>query len=111
MDLVTDWTALPLRWKMVAVATAVVLVEVAFRRLAPRSRAYARWTAGFEAIGAAWTAVILAAIYVLSVGPTGMIIRALRGDLLDRRLAPEPTFWRAHEPNPLGPAAAARHQF
>jgi hypothetical protein len=32
-------------------------------------------------------------------------------DLLDRKLDPEPSFWRAHEPNPLGPLVAARHQF
>jgi hypothetical protein len=24
---------------------------------------------------------------------------------------PEATFWRAHDPNPLGPQAAVRHQF
>ena len=36
---------------------------------------------------------------------------SLGHDPLDRRLAPEPTFWRAHEPNPLGPERAARHQF
>ena len=96
---------------MVAFATAVVLVELAFRRLAPRSRAYARWTAGIEAIGAVWTAVILSVVYFVSVGPTRAVLGAVRGDLLDRSLAPEPSFWRAHEPNPLGPSAAVRHQF
>ena len=38
-------------------------------------------------------------------------MRLLGKDPLDRRLKPEPTFWRRHEPNPLGPEAAARHQF
>ena len=32
-------------------------------------------------------------------------------DPLDRKLDAEPSFWRSHEPNPLGPAASARHQF
>jgi hypothetical protein len=33
---------LPLRYKVLAFASAVVLVELVFRRLAPKSRAYAR---------------------------------------------------------------------
>lgn len=111
IDGIPDWTEVSLRWKVVALATIVVLVEVAFRRLAPESRAYAKWTVFFEAIGSAWTAVILAMVYVFSVGPTGLIMRAVRRDVLDRRLTAEPSFWRAHEPNPLGPRAASRHQF
>ena len=102
---------LPLRWKILGFATTVVVIEVAFRRLAPESRAYARWTRFFQAIGVVWTAVILAIIYVVSVGPIGLGMRLGRHDPLDRRLAPEPSFWRAHEPNPLGAEQAARHQF
>jgi hypothetical protein len=106
------WFAgLPLRWKVVAAASLVVLVELAFRRLAPRSRAYARWTAFFQAIGQVWTAVLLALVYILSVGPVGLVMRLFGHDPLDRGLAPEPSFWRAHEANPLGPERAARHQF
>jgi hypothetical protein len=105
------FAALPWRWKLVALAALVVLVEVGFRRYAPRSRAYAGWTAFFEGIGKVWTALLLAIIYVLSVGPVGLVMRLLGHDPLDRRLAPEPSFWRAHEPNPLGPERAARHQF
>jgi hypothetical protein len=111
LDAVGWFSALPLRWKVLAFATLVVLVELAFRRLAPRSRAYRRWTAFFEGIGKVWTAVILALVYVLSVGPIGLVMRLFGHDPLDRRLAPEPSFWRAHEPNPLGPERAARHQF
>ena len=105
------FAALPWRWKLVALAALVVLVEVGFRRYAPRSRAYAGWTAFFEGIGKVWTALLLAIIYVLSVGPVGLVMRLLGHDPLDRRLAPEPSFWRVHEPNPLGPERAARHQF
>jgi hypothetical protein len=39
------------------------------------------------------------------------VSRLFGKDLHDRGLAPEPSFWRAHEPNPLGPERAARHQF
>jgi len=45
------------------------------------------------------------------VGPVSLFMRLGRHDPLDRQLAPEPSFWRGHEPNPLGPARAARHQF
>jgi hypothetical protein len=38
-------------------------------------------------------------------------MRLFGKDPLDRSLRPEPSFWRPHEPNPLGPSAAARHQF
>ena len=86
-------------------------MELAFRRFAPKSQAYKRWTAFFQAIGSVWTAVLLSVVYTLSVGPVGLIQRLMGKDPLDRGLAPEPTFWRAHEPNPLGPERAARHQF
>ena len=102
---------LPLRWKILAFATTVVLIEIAFRKLAPDSRAYASWTRFFQGIGAVWTAVILAIVYVISVGPIGLGMRLFGKDPLDRRLQPEPSYWRSHEPNPLGPERAARHQF
>jgi hypothetical protein len=110
-DAVGWFAALPLRWKVLAFAAVVVLVELVFRRLAPKSRAYAGWTAFFQGIGKVWTAVLLAIVYVVSVGPVGLVMRLFGHDPLDRRLAPEPSFWRAHEPNPLGPERAARHQF
>jgi len=103
--------ALSWRWKLVGVATIVVLVELGFRRLAPKSRAYARWTAFFQGLGKVWTALLLAIIYVFSVGPIGLGMRLFGHDPLDRRLTTEPSFWRAHEPNPLGPERAAPHQF
>ena len=106
------WFAgLGLRYKLLAFATAVVLVELAFRRFAPRSQAYARWTRFFQGIGSVWTAVILSFVYLLSVGPIGLGMRLFGKDPLDRALTAEPSFWRAHEPNPLGPERAARHQF
>lgn len=96
---------------LVALGLGLVAVELALRSLAPRSRLYARWTAALETVGAVWTAVILSVIYFVSVAGVSAFMRLRGHDLLDRRLAPEPTFWRPHEPNPLGALAAARHQF
>jgi hypothetical protein len=110
--LVEWWAARPPFTKgLLIFATSVVAIELLFRRLAPRSAAYRRWTAFFEGIGHVWTAVILALVYFLSVFPVSVFVRLFLKDPLDRRLDPEPSFWRAHEPNPLGPLAAARHQF
>jgi hypothetical protein len=89
----------------------VLTVEVTCRRFAPRSRFYRGWKATFEAIGAVWTTVLLSIVYVVSVGMVSVANRLLGKDPLDRTLRSEPSFWRAHEPNPLGPEAAVRHQF
>jgi hypothetical protein len=110
-DALTWLVELPLRWKILTFASVVVVIELAFRYLAPGSRAYAGWTRFFQGIWTVWTAVLLAIVYLVSVGPIGLVMRLLGRDPLDRRLAPEPTFWRAHDPNPLGPERAARHQF
>lgn len=103
--------SLSFRGRLLAFATLVVAVELSFRRLAPRSRAYRAWTRGFEAVGAVWTGVLLALVYFLSVSLVSLGMRLLGKDPLDRALAAEPSFWRPHEPNPLGPRAASRHQF
>jgi hypothetical protein len=110
-DVVAWMQGLPFRYKLAALAAAMVVVEVGFRLLAPKSRAYARWTGFFQSIGKVWTAVLLAIVYVLSIGPIGLAMRLRGQDPLDRGLAAEPSFWRPHEPSPLGPEQAARHQF
>jgi hypothetical protein len=102
---------LPWRYRLLALAVLVVLVELGLRRFAPGSRFYAGWKAFFEAVGAVWTAVLLAVVYVVSVGPIGLVMRLAGRDPLDRGLGQEPSFWRQHEANPLGVEAAARHQF
>jgi len=101
----------PLTRGILVFATTVMLVELAFRRLAPKSEAYKRWTAFFEGIGAVWSAVLLGVIYFFSVSLTSWILKLTGKDPLDRSLKPQPSFWKAHEANPLGPEAAARHQF
>jgi hypothetical protein len=92
-------------------AVTVFLIEVALRTVAPRSRLYARWKRAFEAIGHVWAVVILSIIYVIAVGPISIIMRLRGNDMLDRALGAGKTVWRPHEPNPLGPDVAARHQF
>ncbi len=99
------------RGKLLAFATVIVLVELVLRYLAPKSRVYRLWTRFFEGLGALWTAVLLAIVYLVSVGPIGLVMRVLHKDPLDRGLAPEPSYWHTHEPNPLGLEGAARHQF
>jgi len=107
-----EWLAgLSLRGKIFVFACTVVTIELAFRYLAPRSKAYAAWTKAFESVGKVWTVVLLSIIYFLSVAGVSIFMKLFGKDPLDRTLAPEPSFWRKHEPNPLGPHAAARHQF
>jgi len=104
--------AWPMHRKVLLTAAVLVfLTELAFRRFAPRSRAYAQWTKAFQAVGKFWTGIILSIVYFVSVAGVSLVMRALGKDPLDRTLAREPSWWRPHDPNPLGPQAAARHQF
>jgi hypothetical protein len=110
---VAGWFAgLPTHTKvLLALATTVFVVELLLRRVAPRSVVYAKWTAFFHAVGAVWTAVILSLVYFVSVAGVSLFMKLAGRDPLDRGLAGTTSFWKAHEPNPLGPRAAARHQF
>ena len=100
-----------LKKSILGFACTVFVIEVVFRRVAPASKAYAAWTKFFQGIGKVWTAVILSVVYLLSVGLIGVFMKLFGKDPLDRSLEKEPSFWRAHEPNPLGAAASVRHQF
>lgn len=113
LSTVDRWfSGLSLHWKIVLTLVVVVaLLELGVGRLAPRSRVFRAWKALVEGVGAAWTAVLLSIIYVLSVGPVSLAMRLFAKDPLDRKLDPEPSFWRAHDANPLGADAASRHQF
>jgi hypothetical protein len=92
-------------------ATTVFVGELVQRRFFPRSRFYAGWQAVFRAIGLFWTTVILSIVYFLSVSLVSVVVKLKGKDPLNRQVGSEATFWQAYEPNPLGPAAAARHQF
>jgi len=103
--------ARPLHHKLLIAAGVVVLVELVFKRVAPKSAAYAAWTRFFEGIGKVWTGILLAIIYFLSVSLVSIAMRLVGHDPLDRTLATEPSFWRDHDPGPLDPRAAVRHLF
>ena len=104
--------ALPTHTKiLLTLATTVMVVELILRRVAPESRFYAGWKRVFEAVGSFWTAIILSVVYFLSVSVVSGVMKAFGKDPLDRQLLGEPSFWRIHEKNPLGPKAAVRHQF
>jgi hypothetical protein len=106
------WAGRPLHTRVVlSLAVTVFLTELLLRRVAPKSRFYAGWTRTFQTIGKFWTAVILSVVYFLSVSAVSLFMKLRGKDLLDRTMRPEPTFWRPHDPNPLGPRLAARHQF
>lgn len=114
MDLssIGPWlVSLSLRYKILLLATAIFLVEIVLRYGAPRSKAYARWTAAFQAVGKVWTVVLLSIIYFLSVGPVSLTLHVLGKDPLGRRPKSDASFWHRHDPSPLDPMAAARHQF
>ena len=96
---------------LLLVATTMFVVELILRRFARGTLLYKKWTAFFEGIGAFWSAIILSLVYFVSVAGIFVFMKLLGKDLLDRRLDKEPSFWRVHEPNPLGPMAASRHQF
>jgi hypothetical protein len=105
-------TSLPVHTKvLLGLATTLFVTELVLRTFARGTKAYARWTAGLQRLGAFWTAVILSIVYFVSVAAVGIGMKLMGKDPLDRALDPEPSFWRRHEPNPLGPLAAARHQF
>lgn len=107
-----DWLGgLSFRGKVLVFACTVFTIEVAFRRFAPKSQAYATWTRVFQTIGKFWTAVILSFVYFISVAGVAVGMKLFGKDPLDRSLDGEASFWRKHEPNPLEPHAAARHQF
>ena len=103
--------ARPFQQKLLLAACVVVLVELLFRRLAPKSAAYAAWTRFFQGIGKVWTAVLLGIIYFLSVSLVSVFLKLRGNDPLDRTLAAEPSFWRDHDPGPLEPRVAVRHLF
>jgi hypothetical protein len=110
---VAAWAAgLPPHTKvLLGLATTVMVVELLLRRFARGTRLYARWTRAFEAVGHFWTAIILSMVYFVSVAMVSLGVRLMGKDPLDRGLEREETYWRPHDPNPLGPQAAARHQF
>ena len=99
------------RGRLFLFACTVVFIDQMFRRFAPKSEAYKKWTHGIESVGKFWTAIILSIVYFLTVSIVSIFMKLFGDDPLDRSLKAEPSFWRKHEDTPLSPHAAARHQF
>ena len=55
------------------------------------------WSALGRIIGAFMTPIHMFIIYVLVFGPSKMILSMTGKDPMDRKLKPEPTFWRKKE--------------
>jgi hypothetical protein len=116
-----DWfTAHPVKRSLQLLFVTVVLTEIVLRVFLPQSAAAKAWTAFFTRVSNSkvlqflakfWTGVILSLVYFLTLPLITLFHRLTGSDPLDRSLKPEPSFWRKHEPNPLGEKAAARHQF
>lgn len=71
---------------------------------------YQYWLAFGHAIGVVLTPIQLLLIYVLVFGPARLIALVSGKDLLDRRMAPRPTFWHPKESRPHT-IESTRHQF
>jgi hypothetical protein len=71
---------------------------------------YEYWLAFGHAIGIVLTPIQLFLIYVLVFGPARLVTLIAGKDILDRRMAPRPTFWhvKASEPHTI---ESTRHQF
>jgi hypothetical protein len=116
-----DWvTAHPVKRSIQLLFLLVVLTEIVLRVFLPQSKAAKAWTAFFTRVSNSWilqflakfwTGVILSIVYFLTLPFITLGQKLFGSDPLDRTLAAEPSFWRKHEPNPLGPKASARHQF
>jgi hypothetical protein len=116
-----DWfTAHPVKRSLLLLFLVVVLTEIVLKVFLPKSAAAKAWTRFFTRVSNSrvlqflakfWTGIILSIIYFLTLPFITLGQKFFGSDPLDRSLKPEPSFWRKHEPNPLGPKAAARHQF
>jgi hypothetical protein len=65
------------------------------------SRIFRYWMALGHLIGIVMTPVHMLIVYVFAIGPANVGTRALRKDLLDRKIENAPTFWKKKEvPSP-----------
>jgi hypothetical protein len=110
----------PIKRSLLLLFLVVLLTEAVLRFFLPQSKAAKAWMAFFARVSETWllqflakfwTGVLLSIVYFVTLPFITAGQKLFGKDPLDRGLAQEPTFWRKHEPNPLGPKAAARHQF
>jgi hypothetical protein len=110
----------PIKRSLLLLFLAVLVAEIVLRLFFPKSGATKAWTGFFARVSQSfilqflakfWTGVILSIVYFVTLPFITLGQKLFGSDPLDRGLAQEPSFWRKHEPNPLGEKAAARHQF
>jgi hypothetical protein len=68
------------------------------------------WMQGAEALGWLNTRLLLGLVYFLIMTPTGLLLRLLGRDPLDRQLRDRPSYWRKREPHP-DPRGTLERQF
>lgn len=71
---------------------------------------YQYWLAFGHAIGVVMAPIQLMLVYLLVFGPARLITVLLGKDLLDRRMTPAPSFWKARESH-AATLEEARRQF
>ena len=59
---------------------------------------YKGWMAFAHALAVVNTTIILSIVYLLLIGPSWLVMKLRRKDLLDRKVEAAPTFWRTKEP-------------
>ena len=62
------------------------------------STLYKGWMGFARILAIVNTTLILSIVYILLIGPTWLVMKLRRKDLLDRKIDAVPTFWRTKEP-------------
>ena len=83
---------------------AVVLGTLALGAPQSLGPVHTVWMAGAQALGWFNTRVLLGVVYFVVMTPTGIVMRLLGRDPLDRRLKDQPSYWvaRKQHPDPKG---------
>lgn len=99
----------PVRWGPLAVAAAVLAISVAAPAvLHPLNRL---WFRIGLLLGKIVSPIVMGLLFVVTVAPTGMIMRALGSDPLNRKFDPDAdSYWIPVEPEKQ-PESSMRNQF
>lgn len=99
IGLLPVWHHHPIRWWALALAALFLLVALIRPAvLAPLNKLWFRFGL---ALGAVMTPVMMGLLFVLAVIPTGLLMKLLRKDPMQRRLSSEAeTYWEPREAQP-----------
>lgn len=85
-------------WPWALIVLALLLAVVTRWRLEYLKPIYKNWMRVAHIIGQVFAAVLLTVIFYLVFAPTGIILRVLKKDLLDRTLEPQAkSYWKKRE--------------